>query len=56
MTVREYMDKRSATQGFRKVRVISLSSKSGVGDWTLYADRKIIKINVTSKYTFIYVQ
>lgn len=56
MTVRQYMETRSAKDGRRKIRVINLSGNGGVSDWTIYADRDICKITITTKYVFLYVK
>ena len=55
MTVKEYLDKRkdSAT---KKIRIINLVTGGGWSDWTLYAHREIFKVNVTSKFIFIYIK
>jgi hypothetical protein len=56
MTVKEYLDKRPNETYGKKIRVVALTHNRGVSDWTLYADREIFKINVTTKYIFIYVK
>ena len=56
MTVQEYLEKRDMRTYGKKVRVIDLTRGGGNSDWTEYATREILKINVTTKFIFIYVK
>ena len=56
MTVQEYLEKRDMRTYGKRVRVIDLLRGAGTGDWTEYADREVLKINVTTKFIFIYVK
>lgn len=55
MTVKEYLDKRGKELYKKKIRVIDVNSHGGFKDWTLFMDRKILKISVTTTILFIYV-
>jgi hypothetical protein len=55
MTVKQYLENRSSATYGKKVRVIDLRDNKNTGDWTLYAERPIFRVNVTTKYIFIYI-
>ena len=54
MTVKEYLDRR-VNGSRKKIRVID-PLRGGYGDWTLYADRQVLRVSASTKYLFIYVK
>jgi hypothetical protein len=55
LTVKEYLDKRSRETYKRKIRVIDINGHGGYKDWTLFADRQVLKVSVTASTIFLYV-
>lgn len=55
MTVREYMDKRNPTTYGKRVRVIDLRKGDGTREWLMYAERKVVRVSITTKILYIYV-